>query len=324
MQHYVIRRLLQLVPVVILVSIVMFVAMRMIPGGPGAVYARGQVSPEAQAAIRQKLGLDEPIWVQYWNWVVPAVQGDLGYSANSGRPVLQEVADRIPPTLYLMGSTFLVVLVLSILAGTYSALRQYSKRDIAFTTISFAGAALPVFWLGLMLIIVNGMIINPATGRPFLPTGGMVTAGREPTIPDLLVHLILPLIALAVGWVSWYSRYVRASMLDVIHQDYIRTARAAGLRERRVIFRHAFKNAALPLVTVIALDLPFLFAGALYVEVIFGWPGMGRLFYDSTLRRDYPVMIGVVVIIAVLVILGNLLADIAYTRLDPRVRYGRR
>src|SRR5581483_10220646 len=190
-------------------------------------------------------------------------------------------------------------------------------------TLSFGGAAMPVFWLSMVLILLDSAIRNPSTGQSFLPIGGMQTVGQRPSVGDYLAHLLMPMTALSLGWVSWYSRYVRSSMLDVIHQDYIRTARAKGVREHLVIFKHAFKNAAMPLVTVVALDLPYLFAGALFTEIIFGWPGMGRFFYQAVLQRDYPVMMGVVVIIAFLVLLGNLLADIAYALLDPRVRYTR-
>jgi peptide/nickel transport system permease protein len=183
---------------------------------------------------------------------------------------------------------------------------------------------MPVFWLGMLLILLDAAIRNPATGRPFLPIGGISTPGQPFSIPDLVAHMILPVICLGVGWVSWYSRYVRSSMLDVIHLDYIRTARAKGVRERTVVYKHALKNAALPLITLIALDLPYLFAGALFVETIFAWPGLGNFFYFSTVNRDYAVMMGIVVFIAVFVIIGNLIADVTYSYLDPRVRYGKR
>jgi peptide/nickel transport system permease protein len=323
-ERYILRRLGQLPVMLLLISIVAFLAMQLVPGGPLAIYARGNVSPEALQAIREKLGLDDPIYVQYLRWLVPALQGDLGFSFATGRPVLAEVIARLGPTFYLMGSTFVVVLVLSILLGTFQAIRQYSKLDVVLTTLSFAGAAMPVFWLGLMLILLNSAVRSPATGRPFLPISGMATPGMPPTIGDYLSHLVLPMTALGLGWVSWYARYVRSSMLDVIHQDYIRTARAKGIPERIVIFKHALKNASLPLVTVVALDLPYLFAGALFTEIIFGWPGMGLFFYQSVVRRDYSVMMGVIVIIALLVMLGNLLADILYAYLDPRVRYEKR
>ena len=218
-----------------------------------------------------------------------------------------------------MGSSFLVVLLVAIPPGTFQAVRQYSKLDILLTTLSFGGAAMPLFWAAHGADPARQRHSQPGfTGQPFLPIGGMQTAGRPPSVGDYLAHLILPLIALSLGWVSWYARYVRASMLEVIHQDGIQhrprqgAARAAGdLQARLVIW-------ALPLVTVVALDLPYLFAGALFVEFIFGWPGMGRFFYQSVLQRDYPVMMGIVVIIAFLVLLGNLPADVAYAVLDLR------
>jgi len=324
MERYIVRRLIQLPILVFLVAIVTFFALRLIPGGPLAVYARGGVSPEALAEIRLRLGLDDPMPLQFLRWLGAALQGDLGFSFHTRQPVVDEILVRLWPTLLLMTTTFVMVLFVAVVIGTISAVRQYSRLDTALTTASFAGAAMPVYWLGLILILMNSAVRNPATGRPFLPTGGMLTPGGDPSIADLGAHMILPMIALGLGWVSWYSRYVRAGMLDVIHQDFIRTVRAKGVRERAVIFRHAGKNAALPLVTVIALDLPFLFAGALFVEIIFGWPGLGNFFYQSVVRRDYPVVMAIIMTVALLVILANLLADIAYAWLDPRVKYDRR
>jgi peptide/nickel transport system permease protein len=306
---------------VLLVSVVLFFALRLVPGGPLAVYTRGNVDPAAIEVLREKLGLNRPLWDQYVTWLGSAVQGDLGYSFRTNRPVLEEIIARVPATVLLMGVTFLIVVVLAVLIGVYSARRQHSRGDIALTTFSFAGAAMPVFWLGMMLVLLNASIRNPATGRPFLPIGGISTPGEPFSLPDLVAHMILPVLCLALGWVSWYSRYVRSSMLDVIHLDYVRTARAKGLRERAVIYRHALKNASLPLITLIALDLPYLFAGALFVEIIFSWPGLGNFFYFATVNRDYSIMMGVVVFIAIFVIIGNLLADVAYSYLDPRVRY---
>jgi peptide/nickel transport system permease protein len=320
-QRYILGRLAQVLPMVLLISVVLFFAMRLVPGGPLAVYARGGVTPEALAALREKLGLDRPLIEQFLAWLGPALQGDLGYSYVTNRPVLDEVVARLGPTFYLMGMTFLVVLVLAVLLGTLQAVRQYSKLDIALTTVSFAGAAMPVYWLAMILIIINAAIRDPSTGRPFLPTGGLATPGAPLSAGDLAAHLVLPMLALGLGWVSWYARYVRSSMLDVVHAEYIRTARAKGVRERTVIFKHAFKNASLPLVTLVALDLPYLFAGALFTEFIFGWPGMGNYFYFAIIRRDYPVVMGLTVIVAILVMVGNLLADVAYAYLDPRVRY---
>lgn len=322
MQRYILRRLIQILPILLLVSIAAFLAMHMIPGGPIAIYGHSGITPEAAAAIRTRLGLDDPLIVQYVRWLTSALVGDFGYSFTTGRPVIGEIGARLGPTVLLMGSTFLLVLLVSVALGILQATRQYSRLDIATTTLSFAGAAMPVFWVGLMLILVDNAIRNPLTGRPFLPIGGMTSPGGATGPVDFAAHLALPMVALALGWVSWYARYVRASMLDVIHQDYIRTARAKGVRERSVVFKHAFKNAAIPLVTVVALDLPYLFAGALFVEIIFAWPGMGQLFYRSATLRDYPLMLGIIIVIAVLVLLGNLIADILYAYLDPRIRFG--
>lgn len=322
MSRYIIRRILEAIPLIILVSIVMFFVLRLVPGGPLAVYARGQTTPEALAQIREKLGLDQPLIVQYFNWLSAAVKGDFGNSFITGRSVLTEIGDRLFPTLYLIGSTFFIVLIISTIIGVISAVRQYSALDIGLTTFTFIGQALPVFWIGLMLILLFfSTLHNPITGKPLLPASGMYTVGQPFNLWDWLSHLILPMVTLGLGWVSWYSRYLRASMLDVIHYDYIRTARAKGLHERVVVLKHALKNAAIPLVTVVALDLPALFGGSLFVEIIFSWPGMGRLFYHAVERRDYPILMGTILIIAVMMVLANLIADIIYAYLDPRIRY---
>jgi peptide/nickel transport system permease protein len=323
-QGYIARRLLGVLPMVFLVSLVLFFALRLIPGGPLAVYTRGNVNPAVIEVLREKLGLNRPLIEQYFAWLGPALQGDLGFSFRTNRPVTEEILARVPATLLLVGTTFLIVVVVAVVIGTYSARHQHSRSDIGLSTLSFVGAAMPVFWLGMLLILLNAAIRNPATGRPFLPIGGISTPGQPFSVTDLVAHMILPVICLGVGWVSWYSRYVRSSMLDVIHLDYVRTARAKGVGERTVIYKHALKNAALPLITLIALDLPYLFAGALFVEIIFAWPGLGNFFYFSTVNRDYAVMLGIVVFIAVFVIVGNLIADVTYSYLDPRVRYGRR
>jgi len=234
---------------------------------------------------------------------------------------MDEILDRLGNTLYLMLIAFAVVIVISLPVGVISALKQYSAFDMIATTIAFMGQAMPEFWLGVILIIVfYSVLSNPFTGEPLLPPGGMYSLGRNFSLVDRIVHLVLPVMTLAFGWISWYSRFLRSSMLGVIHQDYITTARAKGLPERVVVCRHALKNAALPLVTLVTLDLPYLFSGALYVEVIFSWPGMGRLFYDAATKRDYPVVMSIVMITATLIILFNLLADIVYAFFDPRAR----
>jgi peptide/nickel transport system permease protein len=218
--------------------------------------------------------------------------------------------------------TLLVVALIAIPIGLLSAIRQYSAFDFVVTTLSFAGQAIPEFWLGLILILVfYATLQNPGTGEPLLPSGGMSTLGLGFSPGDWIRHLILPVTMGAVGWVAWYSRFLRSGMLEVIHQDYIRTARAKGLRERLVVYRHALRNALIPLLTIFALDLPYVFSGSLYVELIFSWPGMGRLYYQAAVQRDYPLLMAVLIIAAGTTAFCNLLADVGYAVLDPRVHY---
>ncbi len=236
--------------------------------------------------------------------------------------MLTVISERVPNTLYLMIVTLLVALVIAIPVGILSAVRQYSLFDIFVTTFSFAGQAIPDFWLGLILIIIfYAWLKNPLTGDSLLPSGGILTIGAPFSLLDAFRHLILPVATGALGWIAWYSRFLRSSMLDVIHQDYLRTARAKGLSERLVIYKHALRNALIPIVTLFALDLPYIFSGAVFIETIFAWPGMGRLYYQAALQRDYPVLMAVLIIGAAMIILSNLLADILYVFLDPRIRY---
>ena len=345
MGRYIGRRLLQAIPMLFLVSIGLFTLVNLAPGGPLAGHSQTRhVKPEKVAMLKRQFGLDKPLPVQYVVWLVGndwmkvdadgdgiaesygqrrgILRGDFGFSYQTRQPVLKEIADRLPNTIYLMSIMLVVVVIIAIPVGIVSAIKQYSAFDIIVTTLSFMGQAIPEFWLGLILILVfYAWLDNPFTGEPLLPPGGMQTLGLGFSIWDRAKHLILPVTMGAVGWVAWYSRFLRSSMLDVIHQDYIRTAQAKGLPERVVLYRHALKNAAIPLVTLFALDMPYIFAGALYVELLFSWPGMARLYYQSAVKRDYPVLMAVLIIGAGLMILCNLLADIAYAYLDPRVRY---
>jgi peptide/nickel transport system permease protein len=250
------------------------------------------------------------------------LRADFGYSFRTRQPVLKEIGQRVPNTLYLMSITLFVALAVAIPVGVISALKQYSPFDFTVTTLAFAGQALPDFWLGLILIIVFYVWLrNPYTGEPLLPSGGIYTIGAPFSIADRLAHLVLPVAAGALGWLAWYSRFLRSSMLDVIHQDYLRTARAKGVPERTVIFKHALRNALIPLITLFALDLPYIFGGAVFIEMIFSWPGMGLLYYQAALQRDYPILMAVLVMGALFIIVSNLLADVLYAYLDPRIHY---
>lgn len=324
MQTYAIRRILQAIPLLLILSIMLFILVRAAPGGPLAQAARNpNISKEQLERLRTRLGLDQPLYMQYLTWVRGVVlEGDLGESLKSHRPVATMIGERIPNTLLLVGLAFGLTLLLAIPIGAISARNQYSAFDYIVTTVTFAGQSVPIYWLGLMCILLFYVWLdNPLTGQPLLPAGGMYTTGGGKSLGDLLWHLVLPVGTLCLTWIAWYSRFFRSSMLEVLHADYVRTARAKGLTERRLTYVHALRNGVMPLVTMIALDFPTMFAGALFVETIFSWPGMGRLFWEAARGRDYPVLLGVILINAALIVLCNIVADLLYGWIDPRVRY---
>jgi peptide/nickel transport system permease protein len=310
------RRLLSAIPVMFIITFATFVLMQMLPGGPLAAYENNpEISQDDIQRLRHEMGLDRPIPVQYWAWLKNFVRGDWGYSFVTKRPVLQEIWDRLPNTLYLTGFSLIVALIIAIPAGIISATRQYSIFDHITTTLTYVGRSMPVYYSGLLLIIIFSIWLR------WFPSGGMHTLGKDFSIIDSIRHLFLPVLSLSTLIAAKYVRFLRTSMLEVIHQDYIRTAAAKGLHNRIIIFKHAFRNAAIPLVTVVAIDLPVLFAGALFTETVYSWPGMGRLFVDSATRFDYSIVMGIVAAIAFLVVLSNLIADVIYGILDPRITY---
>jgi len=323
MTTYAIRRILQTIPILFIISILLFFLVRTAPGGPLTSARRNpNITKEQIQAMEEKLGLNDPLPVQYGRWMGQMLTGNLGESIKFHRPVNKMIAERIPNTLLLVGVSFFITLLIAVPIGIWSARKPYSPFDYFMTTITFIGQSIPVYWLGLGLIVIFYVTIkNPLTGMPFFPVGGMNSQGKNGDLLDTLWHLILPVTALSLGWVAWYSRFLRSSMMDVLHEDYVRTAKAKGVNDQGVYYKHALRNAILPLVTLIALDLPSLFAGALFVETIFSWPGMGRLFWDAAKGRDYPVLLGVVMITAVLIIFCNILADLAYGWLNPQVKY---
>jgi peptide/nickel transport system permease protein len=313
---FIMRRLLSVVPVLLIITFATFFLMQLLPGGPLAAYENNpEISQKDIERLRHEMGLDRPIHVQYWSWLKNFVRGDWGYSFTTKRPVLSEIWDRLPNTLYLTGISLIVALIIAIPAGIISATRQYSVFDHITTTLAYIGRSMPVFYSGLLLIIVFSIWLR------WLPSGGMQTLGKEFSVIDSLRHLFLPVLSLSTLIAAKYVRFLRTSMLEVIHLDYIRTAAAKGVSERVIIYKHAFRNAAIPLVTVVAIDLPVLFAGALFTETIYSWPGMGRLFVDAATRFDYSVVMGIVAAIAFLVVVSNLLADVVYAILDPRITY---
>ncbi len=320
MARYAARRLIEAVPLLLLVSMILF-AIIQLTGDPLAAYTvDATLTGEDIARLRQHYGLDQPVPVQYLRWLANMVTGNWGTSFVSNLPVADLIAQRLPNTLLLVGSSYSIILILAIVLGVYTAVHQYSLADNVVTTIAFIGISIPSFWLGLLLLIFFAVQMR-SLGLPYFPAGGMYDLAVGPTVPQVLWHLVLPSITLATVVTAGYIRYIRASMLEVIGHDYVRTARAKGLAERVILRRHAFKNAAIPLVTLMGLDLPRFLSGAVVVESIFAWPGMGRLFWEEAQRTDIPVLMAVLVFTSAMVVMGNLVADVGYAYLDPRIRY---
>jgi peptide/nickel transport system permease protein len=316
MLAFTLRRLLQMVPLFLGITVVLFAVIQAAPGGPeGALLESGRfIDPEVIEAYRERLGVDQPIPVQYVRWLGAALQGDLGVSFSTTRPVSEMILERLPATLELMGTAFLLAAVLAFALGTLSAVRPYSWFDNLGTGVSFLGIAMPVFWFALLLQLVFGVWLG------WLPLSGTRTVGAS-SVGDHLLHLILPAVVLSFRYVAGWSRYLRSSLMGVLKQDYIRTARAKGLPEWRVVGVHGLRNALIPVVSIMALNLAALFSGAVITETVFSWPGIGRLFVTSMMARDYPLLMGILLLGSVMVVVFNLLADLVYGWLDPRIRY---
>jgi peptide/nickel transport system permease protein len=343
MTRYIVRRLLQAIPLLFLISIMLFVLMQSVSDPLATMGGRTVTRKEDRERLTRQLGLDKPLYMQYLYWLIGndwtktdvdgdgvpetpgrrqgVLRGDFGTSlVNRGKPVLQVIWDRLPNTLLLMGVSEVVIILGALVVGMYSALRQYSVLDQVATAISFFGYSMPIFFLALMSIYIFAVNFK-RWGLPHLPVVGMFDPQVGKTWGQVTLHMILPVFSLSFMYFAAYSRYIRSTMLEVLSQDYIRTARAKGLPRSMVIFVHALKNASLPIVTVVGLDLPFLLAGAIVTERIFAWPGMGRLFLDHVGRGDTPVVMGILMLIAVAVVVFQLLTDVAYAWLDPRIRY---
>lgn len=343
MARYILRRLLQAIPLLFIISVILFVLM-LNTGDPLATMGgRKATRPEDRARLARQLGLDQPVYKQYVYWLVGndwakvdmdgdglaetpgtrqgILRGDFGSSlANRGEDALEIILQRLPNTLILMIPAEIIVIAISLAVGIYSALRQYTRIDNLITGLSFVGYSMPIFFIALVSMYIFGVNFK-RWGLPYLPTVGMFDPHIGKTSEQILLHMILPIFSMTVITAAGYSRFVRSQMLEVISEDYIRTARAKGLTERMVIAGHALKNAALPLVTIVGLDIPLLLGGAVVTESIFAWPGMGRLFIDHLSRADTPVVMGILMMISVAVILAQLVTDVIYAWLDPRIRY---
>lgn len=343
MTRYIIRRLLQAIPLLFIISLVLFVLMQNVGDPLATLSGRTPTRPEDRARLTRQLGLDKPIIVQYLYWLIgnnwtkidmngdgipdtPGIRkgmlrGDFGTSLVSrGVPVVTVIARRLTNTLILMVAAELLIIVGSLIVGIYSALRQYSLMDNIMTATAFIGYSMPIFFIALAGIYIFAVYFK-RWGLPHLPTVGMFDPQVGKTTLQIVEHMILPVISIAFISLATYSRYIRGTMLEALGQDYIRTAKSKGLPHRQIILIHALKNASLPIVTVIGLELPFLLGGAVVTERIFAWPGMGRLFIDSLDKGDTPVVMGILMMIAVAVIFFQLLTDVTYAWLDPRIRY---
>jgi len=314
--QYILRRLLLMIPVAFLVSAMVFVLLRITPGDPVLVYAGEERDPVALEALRHEYGLDQPLPLQYVVWVEHAIRGDLGRSLRTRQPVTQAILERLPKTLELGVAALIISVGVALVVGTLAALRRNSPLDLIATGFTIAGVSLPNFYLGIILILVFSLAFR------VLPPGGYADFVTDPV--DNLKRLILPAITLATASLAINLRQVRSSLLDVLSQDYLRTARAKGLGERAVVLRHAMKNSLIPVVTIFGLQIGALLDGAIITETIYFWPGVGRLAVDSIGGRDYPVVQAIVLMSALAFMVSTLAVDILYVWLDPRISYGRR
>lgn len=321
MARLIVRRVLQMIPLLIGVSFLTFAIVSLVPGSPlSSLKLNPKMTPEDVARIEHNLGLDLPWYERYFVWMGDALQGDLGLSLTNATPVTERILGVLPNTLLLTATALTLALMVSVPLGILSAVKRGSLFDHVVTFISTAFSAVPSFWLALLMIILFSVKFTE-WGLPALPVSGMKDLRGDSGLWDRLEHLILPALALALIQIAGWTRYIRSSMLEAIGQDYVRTARAKGMGERTVIYGHAFRNAAIPLMTLVGLALPELFGGAYLIEQIFAWNGLGRLAVDASRTNDYTMIMGVTLLIAILTMLGNLLSDVLYALADPRIRY---
>src|SRR5919107_5100445 len=316
MIRFVARRILESIPLLLGIALLSFIFMQLAPGGPDALFARnGRMSQEQLDNIRRSMGLDRPPHEQFLVWFTNILRGNLGVSYSHFRPVSEVIGEVFPNTVILMTAGLIISLICALIFGILAARRQYGFFDNVTSFISYFGLAMPVFWFGLMLQLLFAVRLG------WLPSAGMESAGGGGPW-DVARHLVLPAFTIAIGSIAGWSRYVRSSTIESLGQDYVRTARAKGIDERRVLIGHVLRNALIPFVTVVGIDVPLYLTGAVLTETVFSWPGMGRLFFDALTVRDYPVLMGILLLGAVLIVLGNLIADILYGVLDPRISYG--
>ena len=299
--------------VLILVSAITFLLVNLAPGGPASLM-RMDATPEQREALTRRLGLDQPLPVRYVQWLGGAVHGDLGTSLSSSEPVAFRIEQRLPNTLELAATALAVSIVLGIPLGVLAALRRNSLPDFAVAVISVVGLSVPAFWLGIILILLLSVELN------WLPSSGVVSSGSEGDMADRLLHLFMPAVVLSTTVLPYVVRFTRSALLEVLGQDYVRTATAKGLSRLRVVYAHALRNALVPVVSIIGTLLPRLVGGSVVTEAVFGWPGMGRLAVEAANGRDYPLIVGITVVVSAIVVVTSFVVDLAYTWLDPRIR----
>ncbi|MGF7142305.1 peptide/nickel transport system permease protein [Anaerotaenia torta] len=314
MIKYIIKRILIAIPVLFGITIIDYLIMSL-AGSPLDMLQGARVSQEAVEARRILLGLDQPVYVQYFEWLKQLLQGNLGYSMRNHQEVSQMISMYIGPTLLLMGVSLAVSLLIAVPAGIYSAVRQYSPGDYTLVSLSFLGTSVPGFFLALLLIYIFTVKLG------WLPSSGMSTLGQDKDALDIIKHMIMPVIVLATSMAGTNIRYIRSAMLEILQKDYLKTARAKGLGRFRVINKHALKNALIPVITIIGMQIPVLFGGAIIAEQVFSWPGLGLMTMNAIINRDYPVIMGVCLMSALVVLAANLITDILYALVDPTIQY---
>ncbi|MBE1445079.1 ABC transporter permease [Paenibacillus sp. OAS669] len=318
MARYALRRLLNAIPILIGITIISFAIIHMAPGSPLSQYID---DPTIKAVDKENMiksyGLDQPLYIQYWKWISGLAVGDFGTSFLKNQPVSELLWDRLPNTLLLTVTSFLLAIAIAVPLGILCAVKVNSRMDQIVSAITFVGISIPGFWLGLLLMMFFAVRLG------WVPSGGLQTINAPFSLSDRALHLVLPVFTIACSEVAVWIRYVRSSMLEVINQDYMRTAKAKGLRDGRILSFHGLRNAMIPLITLFGLSLPHFFAGSVIVETIFSIPGMGRLFTEAAFQRDYPVIFAVTTLVAFLYVLGSILADLSYALLDPRVSYSK-
>lgn len=327
MTQYIVRRLLGAIPLVLGIATIIFFLVNLAPGDPTLLLLSPGVTGDVIQQMRENFGLDQPVHIRYVKWMGAMLTGDFGYSFSHSRPVLDVLMDFLPNTLILSAAALLVAFLFGIVLGTIQAVRQYSALDSGLSVVLLFFYSMPSFWLALMLILTMSLYARNVWELPiYFPASGMTSTDYDflslaGKLVDRVKHLVLPTLSLALVLMAGIARYMRGSMLEVVRQDFVRTAHAKGLPERTVVFKHALRNALLPIITLVGLYIPFLFSGTVFIETIFAWPGMGRMIVDAIFQRDYPVVMAGAFFFATMVVVANLIADLLYAVVDPRIRY---